>query len=134
MYSTLQIHHKVIKHVQIILHIILSTKGAASSPSNLSIINKPPVSLTWLAPPNGPTDCVFNYTINITNYSSSSSCYSTSNTESLILTDDLITRGHNYSIATCIMKFNGLACSQENGETWSVIDVFMHKTLRKTLL
>ena len=102
MYSTLQIHHKVIKHVQIILHIILSTKGAASPPSNLSIISKPPVSLTWLAPPNGPTDCVFNYTINITNYSSSSSCYSTSNTESLILTDDLITRGHNYSFAVAV--------------------------------
>ena len=75
----------------------LSTKGAASPPSNLSI-STAPVSLTWLAPPNGPTDCVFNYTINITNYSSSSSCYSTSNTESLILTDDLITRGHDYSL------------------------------------
>ena len=83
--------------------------GAVSSPSNLSIINKPPVSLTWLhvAPPNGPTDCVFNYTINITNYSSSSSCYSTSNTESLILTDDLITRGHNYTFAVAVTDSTG---------------------------
>ena len=79
-----------------------NSQGAASPPSNLSIIKKPQVSLTWLAPPNGPTDCVFNYTINITNYSSSSSCYSTSNTESLILTDDLITRGHNYSFAVAV--------------------------------
>ena len=85
----------------------LSTKGAASPPSNLSIINKPPVLLTWLAPPNGPTDCVFNYTINITNYSSSSSCYSTSNTESLLLTDDLITRGHNYSFAVAVTDSTG---------------------------
>ena len=81
--------------------------GAASLPSNLSIINKPPVSLTWLALPNGPTDCVFNYTINITNYSSSNSCYSTSNTESLILTDDLITRGHNYSFAVAVTDSTG---------------------------
>ena len=88
----------------------MHAKGAASPPSNLSIINKPPtlVSLTWLAPPNGPTDCVFNYTINITNYSSSSSCYSTSNTESqLILTDDLITRGHNYSFAVTVTDSTG---------------------------
>ena len=85
-----------------------NTQGAASPPSNLSIIvNKPPVSLTWLAPPNGPTDCVFNYTINITNYSSSSSCYSTSNTELLILTDDLITRGHNYSFAVAVTDSTG---------------------------
>ena len=83
--------------------------GAASPPSNLNIIiaSEPPVSLTWLAPPNGPTDCVFNYTINITNYSSSSSCYSTSNTESLILTDDLITRGHNYSFAVAVTDSAG---------------------------
>ena len=82
--------------------------GAASPPSNLStIVNKPLVSLTWLAPPNGPTDCVFNFTINITNYSSSSSCYSTSNTESLILTDDLITRGHNYSFAVAVTDSTG---------------------------
>ena len=80
--------------------------GAAISPSNLSI-STAPVSLTWLAPPNGPTDCVFNYTINITNYSSSSSCYSTSNTESLILTDDLITRGHNYSFAVAVTDSTG---------------------------
>ena len=85
----------------------LSTKGAASPSSNLSIITKPPVSLTWLAPPNVSTDCVFNYTINITNYSSSSSCYSTSNTESLILTDDLITRGHNYSFAVAVTDSTG---------------------------
>ena len=89
------------------MHIALSTEGAASPPSNLSIIIKPPVSLTWLAPPNGPTDCVFNYTINITNHSSSSSCYSTSNTESLILTDDLITRGHNYSFAVAVTDSTG---------------------------
>ena len=83
-------------------------KGAASPPSNLSIIvSKPLVLLTWLAPPNGPTDCVFNYTINITNYSSSSSCYSTSNTESLILTDDLITGGHNYSFAVAVTDSTG---------------------------
>ena len=95
-------------HVQIIIFcIVLSNKGAASPPSNLSIISKPPVSLTWLAPPNGPTDCVFNYTINITNYSSSSSCYSTSNTESLILTDNLITRGHNYSFAVAVTDSTG---------------------------
>ena len=83
--------------------------GAINSPSNLNIstASKPPVSLTWLAPHNGPTDCVFNYTINITNYSSSSSCYSTSNTESLILTDDLITRGHNYSFAVAVTDSTG---------------------------
>ena len=81
--------------------------GAANPPSNLSITSKPPVSLTWLAPPNGPTDCIFNYTINITNYSSSSSCYSTSNTESLILTDDLITRGHNYSFVVAVTDSTG---------------------------
>ena len=46
----------------------MNAKGAANSPSNLSIISKPPVSLTWLAPSSG---CVFNYTINIINYSSS---------------------------------------------------------------
>ena len=80
--------------------------GAAISPSNLSI-STAPVSLTWLAPPKGPTDCVFNYTINVTNYSSSSSCYSTSNTESLILTDDLITRGHNYSFAVAVTDSTG---------------------------
>ena len=93
-------------HSTMPLSFILS--GAVSSPLNLSIIvSKPPVSLTWLAPPNGPTDCVFNYTINITNYSSSSSCYSTSNTESLILTDDLITRGHNYSFAVAVTDSTG---------------------------
>ena len=80
--------------------------GAAISPSNMSI-STAPVSLTWLAPPNGPTDCVFNYTINITNHSSSSSCYSTSNTKSLILTDDLITRGHNYSFAVAVTDSAG---------------------------
>ena len=84
--------------------------GAASPPSDLSItaIEPPVISLTWLAP-HGPTDCVFNYTINITNYSSSSSCYSTSNTESLILsmTDDLITRGHNYSFAVAVTDSTG---------------------------
>ena len=88
---------------------IVYYKGAANSPSKLSIstASKLPVSLTWLAPPNGPTDCIFNYTINITNYSSSSSCYSTTNTESLILTDDLITRGHNYSFAVTVTDSTG---------------------------
>ena len=82
----------------------MNAKGAANSPSNLSIISKPPVPLTWLAPSSG---CVFNYTINIINYSSSSSCYSTSNTESPILTDDLITRGHNYSFAVAVTDSTG---------------------------
>ena len=98
----------------------LSTKGAANSPSKLSISTASNiVSLTWLAPPNGPTDCVFNYTINITNYSSSSSCYSTSNVESLILTTDnytetdddtdlnQLTRGHNYSFAVAVTDSTG---------------------------
>ena len=67
-------------------------------------MSTPPVSLTWLPP---FTDCVFNYTINITNCSSSSSYYSTSNTESLILTDDLITRGHNYSFAVAVTDSTG---------------------------
>ena len=31
-------------------------------------------------------------------------------------------------ISTGIMKFNGLACSQENGVTRSMIDVFIHKS------
>ena len=79
--------------------------GATNPPFNLTVT--PPSILTWLAPPNGPTDCVFNYTINITNYSSSSSYYSTSNTESLILTDDLITRGHNYSFAVAVTDSTG---------------------------
>ena len=79
--------------------------GATSPPFNLTVTSS--VLLTWLAPPNGPTDCVFNYTINITNYSSSSSYYSTSNTESLILTDDLITRGHNYSFAVAVTDSKG---------------------------
>ena len=98
------------------------TKGAANSPSKLSISTASEiVSLTWLAPPNGPTDCVFNYTINITNYSSSSSCYSTSNTESLILTTDndtdtdtnddtylnQLTHGHNYSFAVAVTDSTG---------------------------
>ena len=82
--------------------------GAANAPTSIKIIaTKVPASLTWLPPPDGPTDCVFNYTINITNYSSSSSCYSTSNTESLILTDDLITRGHNYSFAVAVTDSTG---------------------------
>ena len=88
--------------------IIIIIIGAANSTTNLSILAmKLPAVLTWLAPSNGPTDCVFNYTINITNYSSSSSCYSTSNTESLILTDDLITRGHNYSFAVAVTDSTG---------------------------
>ena len=56
-----------------------------------------PASLTKLPPPN--TNCVFNYTVNITNSSCSMTVYS-SNT-SLILTD-LLTRGHNYSFAVAV--------------------------------
>ena len=80
-----------------------SVLGANSPPYSLKM-STPLVSLTWLPP---FTDCVFNYTINITNYSSSSSYYSTSNTESLILTDDLITRGHNYSFAVAVTDSTG---------------------------
>ena len=81
-------------------------KGAAHSPSNLSITaSKPPAVLTWLPPPNGPTDCVFNYTINITT-TSSSSCSINSNTESLILTD-LLTSGQNYSLAVAVTDSTG---------------------------
>ena len=55
-------------------NITLLLLGAAHSPSNLSITaSKPPAVLTWLPPPNGPTYCAFNYTINITTTSSSSS-------------------------------------------------------------
>ena len=99
--------------------------GAANSPSGLSITTNK--SLTWLAPPNGPTDCVFNYTINITNYSSSSSCYSTSNTESLILTDDLITRGHNYSFAVAVTDSTGQhgPWSDQLAVTYDGMDVFV---------
>ena len=82
----------------------ITVLGATNPPFNLTITSS--ALLTWLAP-NGLTDCVFNYTINITNYSSSSSCYSTSNTESLILTDDLITRGHNYSFAVAVTDSTG---------------------------
>ena len=75
------------------MHAVL---GATTPPFNLTIIS--PAVLTWLPPaPNGPTDCVFNYTINITTTSSSSSSCSmtvySSNT-SLILTD-LLTSGQN---------------------------------------
>ena len=58
---------------------------------------------------NGPTDCVFNYTINITTTSSSSSSCSmtvySSNT-SLILTD-LLTSGQNYSFAVAVTDSTG---------------------------
>ena len=111
-------------------------KGAAMSPSNLSIstASKPPVSLTWLAPPNGPTDCVFNYTINITNYSSSSSYYSTSNTESLILTDDLITRGHNYSFAVAVTDSTGQhgPWSDQLTVTYDGMSILYHLVLYNT--
>ena len=86
-------------------------KGAAHSPSSLSITASklPPAVLTWLPPPNGPTDCVFNYTINITTTSSSSSSCSmtvySSNT-SLILTD-LLTSGQNYSFAVAVTDSTG---------------------------
>ena len=91
--------------------ICLILKGAANSPSNLSITASklPPTVLTWLPPPNGPTDCVFNYTINITTTSSSSSSCSmtvySSNT-SLILTD-LLTSGQNYSFAVAVTDSTG---------------------------
>ena len=67
--------------------------------------------LTWLPPaPNGPTDCVFNYTINITttSSSSSSSCSMTvySSNTSLILTD-LLTSGQNYSFAVAVTDSTG---------------------------
>ena len=66
-------------------------------------------TITWLPPPNGPTDCVFNYTINITTTSSSSSSCSmtvySSNT-SLILTD-LLTSGQNYSFAVAVTDSTG---------------------------
>ena len=86
----------------------MSTEGAANSPSNLSITaSKPPAAvLTWLPP---PTDCVFNYTINITTTScSSSSCSMTvySSNTSLILTD-LLTSGQNYSFAVAVTDSTG---------------------------
>ena len=92
-------------------HFLNAVLCATSPPFNVTIASS--AILTWLAPPNGPTDCVFNYTINITNYSSSSSYYSTSNSESLILTDDLITRGHNYSFSVAV------TCSTGQHGPWS---------------
>ena len=86
-------------------HFLNAVLCATSPPFNVTITSAS--ILTWLAPLNGPTDCAFNYTINITNYSSSSSYYSTSNTESLILTDDLITHGHNYSFAVAVTDSTG---------------------------
>ena len=82
--------------------------GATAPPFNLMITS--PAVLTWLPPaPNGPTDCVFNYTINITTTSSSSSSCSmtvySSNT-SLILTD-LLTSGQNYSFAVAVTDSTG---------------------------
>ena len=59
-------------------------------------------SLTWLPPPN--TNCVFNYTVNITNSSCSMTVYSSST--SLILTD-LLTRGQNYSFAVAVTDSTG---------------------------
>ena len=69
-------------------------------PFGLQII--PPVSLTWLPPPN--TNCTFNYTVNITNSSCSMTVYSSST--SLILTD-LLTRGQNYSFAVAVTDSTG---------------------------
>ena len=81
--------------------------GATTPPFNLTITS--PAVLTWLSPPNGSTDCVFNYTINITTTSSSSSSCSmtvySSNT-SLILTD-LLTSGQNYSFAVAVTDSTG---------------------------
>ena len=57
-----------------------------------------PASLTWLPPHN--TSCAYNYTVNITN----SSCSSSST--SLILTD-LPTRGQNYSFAVAVTDSTG---------------------------
>ena len=54
-------------------------------------------SLTWLPPHN--TNCVFNYTVNITNNSCSMTVYSGST--SLVLTD-LLTLGQNYSFAVAV--------------------------------
>ena len=61
-----------------------------------------PASLTWLPPPS--TNCVFNYTVNITNSSCSMTVYSSST--SLILTD-LLTRGQNYSFAVAVTDSTG---------------------------
>ena len=61
-----------------------------------------PASLTWLPPPN--TNCVFYYTVNITNSSCSMTVYSSST--SLILTD-LVTRGQNYSFAVVVTDSTG---------------------------
>ena len=63
-------------------------------------------SITGMAipSPNGPTDCAFNYTVNITNSSCSMTVYSTST--SLILTD-LLTRGQNYSFAVAVTDSTG---------------------------
>ena len=77
--------------------------GATTQPFKLTITS--PAVLTWLLPaPNGPTDCVFNYTVNITNSSCSMTVYSSST--SLILTD-LLTRGQNYSFAVAITDSTG---------------------------
>ena len=59
-------------------------------------------SLTWLPPPN--TNCVFNYTVNITNSSCSMTVYSSST--SLVLTD-LLNLGQNYSFAVAVTDRTG---------------------------
>ena len=74
--------------------------GAESIPFGLQITA--PASLTWLPPPN--TNCVFKYTVNITNSSCSMTVYSSST--SLILTD-LLTRGQNYSFAVAVTDSTG---------------------------
>ena len=98
----------IANHALVLLAML--SKGAAHSPLNLSIsASKLPAVLTWLPPPNGPTDCVFNYTINITTTSSSSSnCSMTvySSNTSLILTD-LLTSGQNYSFAVAVTDSTG---------------------------
>ena len=77
--------------------------GAEGMPIELQIMASVCLKLlTWLPPPN--TNCVFNYTVNITNSSCSMTVYSSST--SLILTD-LLTRGQNYSIAVAVTDSTG---------------------------
>ena len=85
--------------------------GAENPPSGVNISHSNITNtsvLTWLPPaPNGPTDCVFNYTINITTTSSSSSSMTVySSNTSLILTD-LLTSGQNYSFAVAVTDSTG---------------------------
>ena len=77
--------------------------------------------LTWLPPPN--TNCVFNYTVNITNSSCSMTVYSSST--SLILTD-LLTRGQNYSFAVAVTDSTGQhgPWSDQLMVTWDHIETY----------